>query len=89
MFPGCDNPPETCHAHHIEPWWNGGTTALANLALLCPHHHALIEPSHNPTTHRWTLTLRPDGTSEIRPPRRVDPHQKPRIHARFLTRRRN
>ncbi|MCW3157561.1 HNH endonuclease signature motif containing protein [Micropruina sonneratiae] len=89
VFPGCNNPPETCHAHHIVPWWNGGTTALHNLVLLCPHHHAIIEPSHNPTTDRWTLTLRPDGISEIRPPRRVDPHQKPRIHARFLTRRRN
>lgn len=89
VFPGCDNPPETCHAHHIVPWWNGGATALHNLVLLCPHHHAIIEPSHNPTTDRWTLTLRDDSVSEIRPPRRVDPHQKPRIHARFLTRRRN
>ncbi len=85
VFPGCDAAPEASHAHHITPWWNGGTTALHNLVLLCPHHHAIIEPGHNPNADRWRLTLRPDGISEIRPPRRVDPQQKPRVHARFLT----
>ena len=85
VFPGCDTPPDACHAHHIQPWWNGGTTSLGNLVLLCPHHHGLIEPSHDPSADRWSLHLRPDGVSEIRPPRRVDPRQHPRIHARFLT----
>ena len=85
VFPGCDAAPEASHAHHITPWWNGGTTALHNLVLLCPHHHAIIEPGHHPNADRWRLTLRPDGISEIRPPRRVDPQQKPRVHARFLT----
>ncbi|MEA5055707.1 MAG: DUF222 domain-containing protein, partial [Propionicimonas sp.] len=23
-FPGCDKPPQDCHAHHITPWWQGG-----------------------------------------------------------------
>ena len=44
VFPGCDVPPEACEAHHIDPWWAGGPTALHNLALLCPHHHGLLEP---------------------------------------------
>ncbi len=85
VFPGCDAAPETSHAHHITPWWSGGSTALHNLVLLCPHHHGIIEPGHHPNADRWRLTLRPDGISEIRPPRRVDPQQKPRVHARFLT----
>ena len=32
IFPGCDKPPEACHAHHVVPWWAGGRTALENLA---------------------------------------------------------
>jgi hypothetical protein len=32
LFPGCDQPPQACHAHHIQPWWAGGRTALNNLA---------------------------------------------------------
>lgn len=86
VFPGCDAPPEHCHAHHIVPWWAGGVTALHNLVLLCPHHHAIVKPGHDPTADRWSLTLRADGVSEIRPPRRVDALRKPRVHARFLTR---
>lgn len=88
VFPGCVVPPEACHAHHIVPWACGGETALSNLALLCPHHHNIIEPGRDPAADRWSLRLRPDGVSEIRPPRRVDTTQKPRVHARFLTNRR-
>ncbi|MFT3859944.1 DUF222 domain-containing protein [Micropruina sp.] len=88
VFPGWDTPPEACHAHHIVPWLQGGPTALSNLVLLCPHHHALIEPGSDPAADRWSLTLRDDGVSEIRPPRRADKEQRPRVHARFLTRRR-
>ncbi|MCA0296935.1 MAG: HNH endonuclease, partial [Actinobacteria bacterium] len=95
VFPGCDKPPQACHAHHILPWWAGGTTALPNLVLLCPHHHGIIEPAH-PTgdgpppspDDRWQVRLRTDGAPEILPPRRVDPHQQPRQHTRFLTRQR-
>jgi len=88
VFAGCDKPPQACHAHHLIPWWAGGPTALTNLVLLCPHHHGTIEPSHDPTADRWTLHLRPDGVTEILPPLRVDAHQRPRVHARFLTRHR-
>ncbi len=85
VFPGCDKPPETCHAHHLQPWWAGGPTALANLALVCAHHHGIIEPGHDPTADRWQLRTRPGGAPEIIPPRRVDPNQRPRQHARFRT----
>lgn len=44
-FPGCDKPDEHCEAHHIIPWWCGGPTSLDNLVLLCPHHHATVEPA--------------------------------------------
>ena len=38
-FPGCDQPPRFCEAHHIEHWADGGPTDLANLKLLCWRHH--------------------------------------------------
>ena len=37
--PGCTLPPAFCDAHHIWYWSNGGPTNLANLRLLCWHHH--------------------------------------------------
>ncbi len=37
--PGCTRGPESCHAHHIVHWIHGGRTDLANLQLLCWHHH--------------------------------------------------
>jgi hypothetical protein len=45
VFPGCDLKPNVCEAHHIEPWWAGGVTALPNLTLLCHRHHGLVEPA--------------------------------------------
>ena len=85
VFPGCDKPPEACHAHHLVPWWNGGRTSLENVVLACPHHHGIIEPGHDPTTDRWQARIR-DGRAEVIPPKRVDPQQRPRIHARFRAR---
>jgi hypothetical protein len=51
-FPGCGRPPGWTDAHHIVHWSAGGPTALANLVLLCGHHHDTI---HH---HGWTITLR-------------------------------
>ncbi|MEZ5201837.1 MAG: hypothetical protein R2742_11245 [Micropruina glycogenica] len=65
------------------PWWAGGVTALHNLVLVCPHHHGIIEPSHNPTADRWQVRLPANGPAHVIPPRRVDPKQTPRIHNRF------
>lgn len=87
-FPGCDKPPQDCHAHHIVPWWQGGPTSLANLVLACPHHHGIIEPGRDPAADRWQIRLGPDSTPEVIPPKRVDPRQTPRRHSRYLTRRR-
>ena len=87
VFPGCPTAPRGCEAHHLIPWWKGGVTALGNLALLCKHHHGIVEPSHDPTADRWKIQLRPDGIPEILPPQRVDPSRRPRLHARFHTRR--
>ena len=85
VFPGCEKPPQACQAHHITPWWAGGATSLTNMVLVCPQHHGIVEPGHNPTADRWQVRLRPDQVPEVIPPRRVDPHQRPRLHARFLT----
>nr|WP_300148449.1 HNH endonuclease signature motif containing protein [Propionicimonas sp.] len=86
VFPGCDKPPEACEAHHIIPWWAGGETSLQNLVLACPHHHGIVEPGRDPTADRWHVRLRDDGVPVVFPPRRVDPRQRPRVHARFTTR---
>jgi hypothetical protein len=88
VFPDCATPARDCDAHHIIPWRLGGPTALSNLVLLCAHHHGTVEPSHDPHADRWKIRLRPDGVPEIIPPLRVDPSQRPRLHARFHTRRR-
>ncbi len=39
-FPGCGL--RFTDAHHIKHWADGGETALANLLLLCNHHHRLL-----------------------------------------------
>ena len=40
-FPGCAAR-HYLHAHHIWHWIDGGPTDLANLVLLCSHHHKLV-----------------------------------------------
>lgn len=82
VFPGCDKQPNACHAHHIVPWWAGGVTALHNLVLVCPHHHNIVEPGHDPHADRWKVHVPADGPTQVIPPRRVDPNQRPRVHAR-------
>ena len=44
---GCTIPSRWCEAHHLDPWAAGGRTDIANLALLCSHHHHRI---HDPPT---------------------------------------
>jgi hypothetical protein len=41
-FPGCDRPHSWCDAHHVVHWADCGSTALANLVLLCRRHHRMI-----------------------------------------------
>ena len=40
--PGCDRPPTSCHAHHVQWWTRGGSTAVTNGLLLCSYHHYLV-----------------------------------------------
>jgi len=61
-FPGCRRPPLMCHAHHVVHWVDGGTTSLANLLLLCGHHHRLVHSGP------WRVELDADRHAEFRPP---------------------
>ena len=75
-FPGCDIAADSCEAHHVIPWWAGGKTALNNLVLVCPHHHALVEPPrfwNGPPPDRWQVRINDHGLPEIIPPRRLNP----------------
>jgi len=49
--PGCDVPARWCDAHHLRHWADGGATALANLRLLCRHHHRQAH-DHQPYPRR-------------------------------------
>ncbi len=47
---GCDWPPGLCHAHHPNPWGQGGETNRDG-RLLCPRHHTLAHHPGYETTH--------------------------------------
>ncbi|WP_134738956.1 HNH endonuclease signature motif containing protein [Nocardioides sp. 503] len=64
-FPGCTRPPVMCHAHHLVPWADGGTTSLSNLVLLCGHHHRTVHQTP------WEVRIGSDGRPEFRPPPRL------------------
>lgn len=84
-FPGCDVLPALCDAHHIDPWWAGGSTSLANLTLLCHTHHGLVEPAKYGLRDQWQVRITDDGVPEYTPPGRLDPTRQPRRHRRFIT----
>ena len=53
VYPGCDQPPSRCEVHHaVRHWAHGGETSVTNSALLCWHHHALVD-ARDITMH-WT-----------------------------------
>jgi len=83
VFPGCDTRPASCEAHHLTPWWDGGATALSNLALLCHHHHGLVEPAKHALRDQWEIRLARDGLPEVVPPKRYDTHRAPLRHGRL------
>jgi hypothetical protein len=70
-FPSCNTRPESCEAHHIQPWWNGGVTALGNLVLLCHHHHGIIEPDRDTHRDQWRVHIGEDGAPVFTPPARL------------------
>ena len=55
VHPGCSRTVVFCDAHHVRHWVDGGPTDLANLVLLCRHHHR--------TLHAGDWELRPDPGS--------------------------
>jgi Domain of unknown function (DUF222)/HNH endonuclease len=71
-FPSCAG--RHVDAHHLVAWERGGATDLANLVLLCRHHHRLLHEGG----YRAALIdnrprfFRPDGTP-LRPPDPPDP----------------
>jgi hypothetical protein len=93
-FPNCERPPSLTHAHHLVPWQMGGPTALENLASVCDHHHAVVEPAgryaldgsvaDNP--NRWRMEIGPQGYPQAVPPRQVDADRTPILHRRFQVR---
>ncbi|MFD6142821.1 HNH endonuclease, partial [Promicromonospora sp. NPDC060271] len=53
VWPGCDQPPSRCEVHHaITHWADGGNTSVTNSALLCWHHHQLVDTKG--ITMHWT-----------------------------------
>ncbi|MFJ3406911.1 DUF222 domain-containing protein [Promicromonospora sp. NPDC090134] len=59
VYPGCDQPPSRCEVHHaLRHWADGGETSVANSALLCWHHHTLVDTTG--ITMAWEPGPTPD-----------------------------
>ncbi len=73
IFPGCTAADTRCEAHHLQPWWAGGATAMHNLVLLCGFHHALVEPDrYRRPGDRWLIHIdHHTGQPVITPPGRT------------------
>lgn len=61
-FPGCRRRAERCDLDHTVAWSEGGSTAAANLAHLCRHHHVLKH--RRGPLGRWQVRQRSSGTRE-------------------------
>jgi hypothetical protein len=60
---GCDQPASGCEPHHVQHRSDGGRTSLTNLKDYCYwHHHVVLHELG------WTLTVHPDGTSQVQSP---------------------
>jgi hypothetical protein len=70
-FPTCRRRASACDVDHVVPW-PAGATDVANLAVLCRHHHRL--------KHRggWDVRLDPDGTLRWRTPDGTEHVSRPR-----------
>ncbi|MFD6177457.1 MULTISPECIES: HNH endonuclease signature motif containing protein [unclassified Isoptericola] len=59
-WPGCDEPPQRCEVHHaVTHWVDGGRTSVENAALLCWHHHDVVDSRG--ITMRWDAEPAPGG----------------------------
>ncbi|HSK36268.1 MAG TPA: HNH endonuclease signature motif containing protein [Actinomycetota bacterium] len=68
VFPDCARPLGWCEAHHLRHWLHGGSTDLANLALVCRAHHRAVHEGG------WRLQRHSDGRLTATPPHR--PHRR-------------
>ena len=59
-FPGCGL--RVAEGHHLRHWAQGGPTTLANLALLCRHHHRAVHEEG------YQVQRLPDGALQFRRP---------------------
>jgi hypothetical protein len=94
-FPGCDQPPSACQAHHLWKWECGCPTSLETLALLCPTHHRIAEPAWKlpdgtrwrpgmDDPSRWRIEIDPEHRHPVAiPPARVDPLRRPMLNDRI------
>jgi hypothetical protein len=71
----CKAPPPNCHAHHLVPWYEGGTTSLDNLVLLCGANHADVHAGH------WTIRIA-DGVVHVSRPTWAEPSPGSRLNLR-------
>ena len=67
-------PVDWTDAHHLTPWYHGGTTSVDGLILLCRYHHHLTHEAgwrilFDPATGEVNA-VRPDGT-----PYKIGPSQ--------------
>ena len=77
--PGCDAT-RGLHAHHLQHWEDGGPTELANLVLLCPHHHRLHHRGAITITgpaHALTVTVTDNQDRELNPGSLARPPTQP------------
>ena len=65
-FPCCRTPASWTDAHHVTHWVDGGSTELANAALLCGRHHTVVHRD------RLTAEVTPGGVVWDRRPGSYD-----------------
>jgi hypothetical protein len=69
-FPGCDQPPQRCEAHHVTEYQHTQRTSVDNGCLLCRFHHREHQPMG------WQSVML-NAIPHFIPPRWVDPDRKP------------
>lgn len=80
VFPGCDQPARRCAAHHRVPWDNGGSTDIANGALLCPRHHGLVHCAEPWVIVEYPMGDLPGDLAEAHRARAVSANLEPTEH---------
>jgi hypothetical protein len=97
VFPSCGLPASACQAHHLWKHKNGCPTSLEGLALVCPTHHRLVEPSDKladgtpwrpglDDPWRWRIEIDPAHHHPVAiPPARVDPERRALMNDRIKT----